>query len=163
MVDPPQPQAPLSGSKSSSGPRAGFGARLGAALLDGILVSLVVNGLALALGQDLWTVTRDPGNFEIKFQAAGWYTFVAFGLPLVYYSYLEGSESGQTLGKKAVGIRVRDFAGGGPIGFGRGFLRWIARFASGIVCGLGYFWMLWDPEKQTWHDKIATTVVVPAD
>jgi uncharacterized RDD family membrane protein YckC len=23
--------------------------------------------------------------------------------------------------------------------------------------------MLWDPEKQTWHDKLATTVVVPAE
>jgi uncharacterized RDD family membrane protein YckC len=32
---------------------------------------------------------------------------------------------------------------------------------SGIVCLLGYLWMLWDKEKQTWHDKLATTVVVP--
>ena len=29
------------------------------------------------------------------------------------------------------------------------------------MCYLGYFWMLWDGEKQTWHDKLATTVVVP--
>ena len=33
--------------------------------------------------------------------------------------------------------------------------------ASGIPCFLGYFWMLWDSEKQTWHDKMAITVVVP--
>ena len=26
---------------------------------------------------------------------------------------------------------------------------------------LGYFWMLWDREKQTWHDKFANDVVVP--
>ena len=25
---------------------------------------------------------------------------------------------------------------------------------------LGYFWMLWDREKQTWHDKMAGSVVV---
>ena len=28
---------------------------------------------------------------------------------------------------------------------------------------LGWFWMLWDPQKQTWHDKVANTFVVPAD
>jgi hypothetical protein len=25
--------------------------------------------------------------------------------------------------------------------------------------GLGYFWMLWDEQQQTWHDKIAGTTV----
>jgi hypothetical protein len=30
-----------------------------------------------------------------------------------------------------------------------------------IACLLGYFWMLWDKEKQTWHDKFANDVVVP--
>ena len=30
-----------------------------------------------------------------------------------------------------------------------------------IVICLGYLWMLWDPEKQTWHDKMAGSVVVP--
>jgi uncharacterized RDD family membrane protein YckC len=29
------------------------------------------------------------------------------------------------------------------------------------VLYLGYFWMLWDREAQTWHDKLASTVVVP--
>ncbi len=39
------------------------------------------------------------------------------------------------------------------------------RFGAALIDGLllGYLWMLWDPEKQTWHDKLATTVVVPAD
>jgi uncharacterized RDD family membrane protein YckC len=26
---------------------------------------------------------------------------------------------------------------------------------------LGYLWMLWDKERQTWHDKFANSVVVP--
>ena len=25
---------------------------------------------------------------------------------------------------------------------------------SAVVLLLGYLWMLWDPEKQTWHDKV---------
>jgi uncharacterized RDD family membrane protein YckC len=67
----------------------------------------------------------------------------------------------QTLGKRALGIRVIDFQTGGPIGFGRGVVRYIGKFVSGIPLALGFLWMLWDREKQTWHDKIATTVVVP--
>ena len=54
-----------------------------------------------------------------------------------------------------------DFRAGGPIGFARGLGRTAARILSGLLCYLGYFWMLWDGERQTWHDKLATTVVVP--
>ena len=79
---------------------------------------------------------------------------------IAYYTYLEGT-SGQTLGKKALGIRVVDLGGGGSIGFGRAFLRYIGRIVSAIPLFLGYFWMLWDKEKQTWHDKFANSVVVP--
>ena len=56
-----------------------------------------------------------------------------------------------------------DLATGGPIGNSRAFIRYIGRFVSTIVFLLGYFWMLWDPEKQTWHDKFAGSVVVPVD
>jgi uncharacterized RDD family membrane protein YckC len=52
---------------------------------------------------------------------------------------------------------------GGPIGYGRGLLRYVGKITSSIPCLLGFLWMLWDREKQTWHDKIATTVVVPVD
>jgi uncharacterized RDD family membrane protein YckC len=33
---------------------------------------------------------------------------------------------------------------------------------SAVVFLLGYLWMIWDSEKQTWHDKVAGSVVVPA-
>jgi uncharacterized RDD family membrane protein YckC len=56
---------------------------------------------------------------------------------------------------------VISFADGGPIGYGRAFVRWIGRFVSVIVFLLGYLWMLWDTERQTWHDKFANAVVVP--
>jgi uncharacterized RDD family membrane protein YckC len=126
-----------------SGPRAGFGVRFLAALVDGILLG-VFQGLLLAIGVSTAA-------------AQGLGTLVGLG----YYVYLEGSPSGQTVGKRVLNIRVIDFQGGGPIGYGRALLRYVGRIISAIPCGLGYFWMLWDKEKQTWHDKIATTVVVP--
>ena len=52
---------------------------------------------------------------------------------------------------------------GGPIGYSHGFLRTLGKILSGIPCDLGYLWMLWDREKQCWHDKLANDVVVPVD
>jgi hypothetical protein len=46
-----------------------------------------------------------------------------------------------------------------PLGIGA--IRYVGRLISGLVCYLGDLWMPWDKEKPTWHDKMATTVVVP--
>jgi len=80
---------------------------------------------------------------------------------IAYYTLLEGGARGQTVGKRLIGIRVIDLARGGPIGYGRAFVRTIGRALSFFVFGLGYLWMLWDREKQTWHDKLAGSIVVP--
>jgi uncharacterized RDD family membrane protein YckC len=128
----------------ASGPRAGFGRRLVAALVDGIVYAVVYFIL-----------------FAFLSEGAAYGLALLFSL--VYLTYLEGSPSGQTVGKKLLGIRVIDFATGGPIGYGRAFLRWLGRILSSIPLYLGYLWMLWDKEKQTWHDKIANCVVVPTD
>ena len=138
--DPPPPAATSDGP---SGPRAGFWRRFAAALIDGLLLG-VVNGVLTA-----------------ALDATGY----ALGLliSLAYFTYFEGGDKGQTLGKMALSIRVVDFDTGGSIGYARGAVRWIGRYLSSIVILLGYFWMLWDKEKQTWHDKLANDVVVPTD
>ena len=127
---------------SPSGPRAGFWRRFAAALLDGIIVGIIYVILAAVLGR-----------------SAGY--GLAILVSLAYFTYFEGSENGQTLGKRALGIRVIDFGGGGSIGYGRAFIRWIGRIVSELPILLGYLWMLWDKERQTWHDKFANAVVVP--
>lgn len=78
---------------------------------------------------------------------------------LFYWGKLEG-ERGQTPGKKALGIRVLRQETGQPIGFGRAIGRMFARYLSSQVLCLGYLWMLWDDNKQTWHDKIVSSIVV---
>lgn len=133
--------APGSGG-GPSGPRAGFGVRFVAALVDAVALGVASLLLQALVGE-----------------AFG--TFVGIALGLGYYAYLEGSPSGQTLGKRAMNIRVVDFLSGGPIDPGRALIRYLGRILSTLPCLLGYFWMLWDPERQTWHDKLANTVVVP--
>lgn len=140
---PPPPQAagpPATGG--ASGPRAGFWRRFAGAIIDGILLSIVSRVLE-----------------AVTSTAAG--SGIGLVVSVAYFTVLIGSNRGQTLGQMALGIRVIDFNTGGPIGYGRAFVRLIGRYISGAVCYLGYLWMLWDKEKQCWHDKAANDVVVP--
>lgn len=124
-----------------SGPRSGFGERFVAAFIDG-LIYFVVFGILFVILKGAAFPLATLGS-------------------LAYYTYFEGSPSGQTPGKRVMNIRVIDFQTGGPLGYGKAALRFVCRIISGSVCYLGYLWMLWDKEKQTWHDKLAGTVVVP--
>jgi uncharacterized RDD family membrane protein YckC len=127
-----------------TGPRAGFWRRFAALFLDGIIVGIPTAILESA-------ISRAAGS----------------GLGLVigaaYATLMIGSARGQTVGQMALGIRVIDLNTGGPIGYGRAFVRWLVSIVSALACFLGYFWMLWDSEKQCWHDKAANDVVVPVE
>ena len=148
MAQAPQQQPGYQAPGGQSGPRAGFGSRLGALLIDGIILGIVNSIVGAIFG-------ASPGEVDPSATALN----TAIGL--AYYIYFEGGATGQTLGKKLLKIRVVDFQTGGPIGYGKAVGRYFARFLSIIPLGLGYFWMLWDKEKQTWHDKLAGSVVVP--
>jgi uncharacterized RDD family membrane protein YckC len=78
----------------------------------------------------------------------------------VYETILVSQWGGYTVGKKIVGIRVVSVQGE-PIGWVEAFVRSISKILSHFLF-LGFLWMLWDPESQTWHDKIADTYVVEA-
>ncbi len=126
----------------ASGPRAGFWRRFGGTIIDGIIVAVVGVILRIALKG-----------------AAG--SALSILVALAYFTLFVGAKRGQTPGMSAVGIRVISFDGSGAIGYGRAFIRWIGGYLSAIPIFLGFFWMLWDKEKQCWHDKLASDVVVP--
>jgi uncharacterized RDD family membrane protein YckC len=126
---------------------AGFGSRLGAYIIDGLIVGVpfvIVFNVAYAISE-----------------AFGWLVYILGLVGVVYYfAHFEGGPTGQTIGKKQAGIRVVDADTMQPgIGMGRGVGRYFARILSSFLCGLGYFWMLWDPQNQCWHDKIVSTKV----
>ena len=166
--------APGGGYTPSGGygaPRASFGARLGAAIIDGIITSLfwIPGVIYLFVGPTKIDDCPDTDSFEpgdicevptgstLGIAIALW--VAALIAMVIYWSKLDGNS--QTVGKKALGIRVVDATTGQPIGTGRGVGRFFSRqFLSGAVCALGYLWMLWDDQKQTWHDKIVSSVVV---
>jgi len=116
--------------------KAGFWRRFAAVFIDGV----IIGGLGYASGRN----------------AAG------FVLTVVYETILISQWNGQTVGKKLLGIRVTT-VDGGRIDWVKALIRSVSKILSTIPLCLGYFWMLWDPNSQTWHDKIAATVVARAD
>jgi uncharacterized RDD family membrane protein YckC len=142
--DLPVPAPAPARSPSLSRPvRAGWWPRLGAVLIDGLLVSLIAGLLSAVL--------HGVGDG------------LAVLVSATYFTILEGGQHGAGAGKQALGLRVVDRRTGGPIGYPRAFVRWLGRILSAMAFFIGYLWMLGDSERQCWHDKLAGDVVVYSD
>lgn len=135
----------------------GFGRRLVATLLDSLIIGflqfligmLLAGGIALLTGSTN-TVASTSSMLSI---------LVSIALSIGYVVFYQGS-TGQTLGKKVMGIRVVDSSGSKP-SYMTFFLRdVIGKTVSSIILGIGYLMVLWDGKKQGLHDKIAGTYVV---
>lgn len=132
---------------------ASFWRRLVATLID----SAAVNAGAFVLGSVAGAAGFSAGAAEEGVRVVA---FVLGSLFSLAYSVLFTGLVGQTPGKMAVGIRVV-LADGRVPGIGRAFLREVVgKFLSGLVLCVGYLWMLWDSERQCWHDKLVGTRVV---
>jgi uncharacterized RDD family membrane protein YckC len=124
-------------------PRAGFWMRFLAHICDGIMTTLVA--LPFALIGNL--VSSD---FSMLLQ-----TLAIFGS----LSYWIGTKGGSPL-RRTLGVLVLDENDGSYIGVKRAAYRTLMSYVSGIALMLGYLSMLWNPKKQTWHDRVAQSVVV---
>ncbi|RJQ86666.1 RDD family protein [Amycolatopsis panacis] len=81
----------------------------------------------------------------------------------LYTRWLRGGTTGQSLGKRVVGIKLVSEVTGQPIGPGMAFVRDLTHVFDGFFCFVGFLWPLWDERAQTFADKIIRTVVLPAD
>lgn len=135
-------------------PLAHWGLRVGAYLLDVLIIAgpmyaLIGIGAAIA-GGDSDAVA--PGVLSL----VGFLYAIGMGL---FQLHKEGT-TGQTMGKKVVGISLHKEADGSTLGFGMAFVRKLAHMLDGIPCYIGWLWPLWDAKKQTFADKVCGTVVV---
>jgi uncharacterized RDD family membrane protein YckC len=133
-------------------PRSGFWRRFAASFIDGIVISVI--GWILTL----FGLGENERGVHVNFGGNSW---PALLISAVYFTFFHG-RTGQSPGDAVFGIKVVDFRDGTgePIGYGRAALRWLVSLVSAIALLIGYLWMLWDSEKQTWHDKAAGSVVV---
>jgi uncharacterized RDD family membrane protein YckC len=91
--------------------------------------------------------------------------FVIVFVPyLLYYGIMNGSKRGQTMGKMALGIVVRDARTGGPLGVWRGMGRYAITMLFYVVLVVPFIIdnlsPLWDGRRQAWHDHVVHSVVV---
>lgn len=132
---------------------AGFWSRYFAMVIDTLIVwtPLVVLIFILVFA-NLWDSIGDNPMSTLM-------SVIALIIQATYNVYFI-SRSGQTPGKKILKIKVQEVSTGKNLGIVAVVLREvIGKFISSFF-DLGYIWMLRDPNKQTWHDKIAKSVVV---
>ncbi len=145
---------------------AGFWRRLVAFSIDGtiiflifviffIIASLAFFSGALSVNRQIFFMDiTDPGSIPpVMIYLWLFYIF----LNIIYFTYFHGT-TGRTPGKMIMNLQVIS-DDGHPISFGTAFLRSVGYFVSNILY-LGFIWVAFDKRKQSWHDKIAGTVVI---
>ena len=137
----------------------GFWSRFIAALIDAIVVGVFVfigMILSFVLGIIIGGVSEDAGTLIFVLSYG-----VTTILSILYYPYMEASESQATIGKQMLGMKVVDLDGN-RITFMKAFIRSpIGKFLSGIILYLGFLIIGFHSRKQGLHDMIAGTYVVP--
>ncbi len=122
--------------------------RFAAFIIDAIVISVVIVVLDAVGIIDI----GEPSATDQVLEAV-----ISFG----YYILLTAA-FGATLGKMALGMRVVDESGQ-KAGFLKVLVReTIGKIVSAIVVFLGFIWILFDGNRQGWHDKIGGTFVVKA-
>lgn len=86
---------------------------------------------------------------------------VVFSIKLLYHTVLVW-QSGMTLGKYLMKIKVIDLETGEIPNFQKAFLRASIRIPSEVLFYLGFVMAFFNPLKQTLHDKLSNCVVVDA-
>jgi uncharacterized RDD family membrane protein YckC len=120
-------------------PRAGFWLRMGALLLDVLLVGILTSS-DYFLGS-----FHHHSNLHL--------------LILAVYGACMWKLRGSTVGGIVCDLRVVR-VDGRPVEWETAIVRALGCFLSLAVCGLGFIWIAFDQNHQAWHDKIAGTVVV---
>ncbi len=124
-------------------PKAGFVVRWAASVLDGLILAIPILIISIPFYKSGKEV-RDAIS----------------GLIFVTYSVVAIANYQTTIGKNFFYLKVVSKEGGN-IGYAKAIIReFFGKIISSFVFSLGYLWVIWDREKQAWHDKIAGTYVV---
>jgi uncharacterized RDD family membrane protein YckC len=145
--------------------------RVGAFLIDQLLgaVAMIPYYIGAVMAASTVETTTDPVTGELTTTGGGAsgialvLMFLGVALAIAYFVWnycLKQGRTGYTVGKGVLGIKLIKQDTGQPMGAGLSFVRQIAHIVDAIPCYLGYFWPLWDSKRQTFADKIMSTVVI---
>jgi len=134
---------------------AGFWLRVGASLIDTILMMvIIVPVLSMIYGKGYWAS-------EAVFLGA-WDLLFNYVLPAIVVIVFWIVKSA-TPGKILLDISIVDAETGGKPSNGQLIGRYFAYYVSALPLMLGFIWVGFDKRKQGWHDKLAGTLVVKQD
>lgn len=138
----------------SVGQLASPGKRFGAYILD-LAIPILAFFLILASAGAAGSSASDPD------QGLGFAVVIIFVLGFGYIIWaLRLFTKGTTPGKSILGMYVVRESGERATFGTMLFREWIGKWISGFVFGLGFLWILFDKDRQGWHDKLASTYVV---
>lgn len=130
----------------------GFWARVGASLIDTILIGIIIWPILTAFyGESYWSseeFIQGPMDFLLS------WLFPAVAVILFW------TAKQATPGKMVFSAKIVDRETGNPPTTGQCIGRYLSYFLAAIPLGLGMIWVAFDSRKQGWHDKLAGTVVV---
>ena len=155
-----------SGSVEGELELAGRGARLGAAIVDGLVVGIPIIILLAGVGINMAGSIKSKSDVE-ALSNSGLGLFIQYGLPVILTTIYEGwmlsTFGGQTLGKKALGIKVV-MPDGGAITSGQAWGRGLSRALMQLtqILGIVDTLFIFSKGRTTLHDRIVKTRVVRA-
>ncbi len=137
---------------------AGFWIRVGAALIDSILLLLIITPLLIKFYG--WTYFSANSDFNSYVLVKGPSDFVISYLVPAVLSIAFWMTKQATPGKMLLNLKIVDAKTGNPLTLGQSIGRYLGYYVSIIPFCLGLIWVGIDSKKQGWHDKLAGTVVV---
>jgi uncharacterized RDD family membrane protein YckC len=157
----------LPAARPKAGHYAGFWPRVGAQVLDQLVIGIpfnVLTGLFISYHQPQVKTTTDAAGKQAIHFSGDWGTFgllllASWLITLVYTTALICSPRQATLGKMALGLIVTDDQGE-RVTIARALIRYVANLLNVLTLGIGYLMVIWTPRKQALHDRIAGTLVV---
>lgn len=129
---------------------AGFWIRLGALIIDAIIITLVMTPIKLLIWPESQSVTTT------SLSSADWFDQIVSAI-FVIFCWVKFAG---TPGKRLLKLKVLDEKTGNQLTIMQAIIRYLGYIPSILVLGLGFIWVAFDSKKQGWHDKMAKTVVV---
>lgn len=140
---------------------AGFWIRVGAKLIDGIIVGIPFFVIMFIMGVAMTPTAGGANRTEPSPVMPFMFMLVEFGMifiNLAYQIFFLG-KYGATPGKMLCKLKVVT-AEGERFGYARATGRTFAEMLSGMICYIGYFMVAFDAQKRGLHDHICNTRVV---
>lgn len=131
---------------------AGFWIRVGASLIDAIILAMFTLPITMMVyGDSMWeneSFIMGPADFLVN--------WVLPALTVILFWLYKSA----TPGKMILKLKVLNAEDGQALSVGQAIGRYLGYFVAMISFFIGIFWVGFDKKKQGWHDKLAKTVVV---